>query len=297
MLTPIDIHNKEFKKSFRGYNEDEIDTFLDQVVNDYEVLYRENGQLKEELELSRKTIEDYQKLEKNLQGTLLMAQKTAEEVTSHARESAAELKGNTERECKNLRDQTKKECQALSQQTETECHSLRKQTETECQNLRKQAGTECQNLCKQTTTDCQNLRKQTEMDCQNLSKQTEMECKKLREKTDFDTKRQIKEAVDKVSVITAEYDRLVREKNSFMKKVRVMMESELAILNQTLDDLPHPKEDEKLVAVPSDTLSKEETKEKEESKEAEQAEPKLKNENKVDENKVVEVKDNAQKNA
>ena len=36
----MDIHNKEFKRSFRGYNEDEIDEFLDQVVNDYERLYR-----------------------------------------------------------------------------------------------------------------------------------------------------------------------------------------------------------------------------------------------------------------
>ena len=42
----MDIHNKEFKRSFRGYNEDEIDEFLDQVVNDYERLYRENDQLK-----------------------------------------------------------------------------------------------------------------------------------------------------------------------------------------------------------------------------------------------------------
>ena len=28
MLTPVDIHNKEFKRSFRGYNEEEIDDFL-----------------------------------------------------------------------------------------------------------------------------------------------------------------------------------------------------------------------------------------------------------------------------
>ncbi|MBQ1614259.1 MAG: DivIVA domain-containing protein, partial [Selenomonas sp.] len=29
VLTPMDIHNKDFKRSFRGYNEDEIDDFLD----------------------------------------------------------------------------------------------------------------------------------------------------------------------------------------------------------------------------------------------------------------------------
>ena len=38
MLTPVDIHNKEFSRSFRGYNQDEIDDFLDEIVNDYEKL-------------------------------------------------------------------------------------------------------------------------------------------------------------------------------------------------------------------------------------------------------------------
>ena len=56
MLTPVDIHNKEFSRSFRGYNQDEIDDFLDEIVNDYEKLYRENNQLKKELELDEKQI-------------------------------------------------------------------------------------------------------------------------------------------------------------------------------------------------------------------------------------------------
>ena len=33
MLTPVDIHNKEFSRSFRGFNQEEVDDFLDQVVN------------------------------------------------------------------------------------------------------------------------------------------------------------------------------------------------------------------------------------------------------------------------
>ena len=33
MITPMDIENKEFKKGFRGYNEEEVDEFLD-IVND-----------------------------------------------------------------------------------------------------------------------------------------------------------------------------------------------------------------------------------------------------------------------
>jgi len=102
VLTPVDIHNKEFKRSFRGYNEDEIDEFLDRIVNDYEKLYRENNQLKEKSELTQKDLDQYHQLEKNLQDTLLVAQRTAEEVMTNAKKNAEEIKFNTQQECDNL---------------------------------------------------------------------------------------------------------------------------------------------------------------------------------------------------
>lgn len=40
-LTPLDIHNKEFTRGFRGYDEDEVNEFLDQVIKDYELVIRE----------------------------------------------------------------------------------------------------------------------------------------------------------------------------------------------------------------------------------------------------------------
>lgn len=41
-LTPLDIHNKEFSRRIRGYDEDEVNEFLDQVIKDYEIVIREN---------------------------------------------------------------------------------------------------------------------------------------------------------------------------------------------------------------------------------------------------------------
>lgn len=35
-LTGLDIHNKEFKHSIRGYNEDEVNEFLDEIIKDYD---------------------------------------------------------------------------------------------------------------------------------------------------------------------------------------------------------------------------------------------------------------------
>ncbi len=105
MLTPLDIHNKSFKKSFRGYNEDEIDDFLDDVVNDYERLFRENDQLKADLERVKKDNEQYHALEENLKQTLIVAQKTAEEIMAASRKNAEELRENTAKECQNMRQE------------------------------------------------------------------------------------------------------------------------------------------------------------------------------------------------
>lgn len=44
-LTPLDIHNKEFTRAFRGYDEDEVNEFLDQVIKDYEAVLREKKDL------------------------------------------------------------------------------------------------------------------------------------------------------------------------------------------------------------------------------------------------------------
>lgn len=55
-LKPSDILEKEFKTGLRGYNQEEVDVFLDDIIQDYETFQKrisqlelENKQLKEEL--------------------------------------------------------------------------------------------------------------------------------------------------------------------------------------------------------------------------------------------------------
>ncbi len=109
MLTATDIHNKDFKRGFRGYNMDEVDEFLDLIINDYEKLCRENSKLKEDLSRSEKDVERMAALEKNLQETLLVAQRTAAEVTRAAQQKANDLKEAAEKECQNMRERTELE--------------------------------------------------------------------------------------------------------------------------------------------------------------------------------------------
>ncbi|AGL02939.1 DivIVA domain-containing protein [Desulfoscipio gibsoniae] len=88
MLTPLDIQKKEFKRSFRGYNEEEVDKFLDQLVQSYETLYMENQSLKEKLETSEATIARYLEMEKIIKDAVIMAQKNADDLQRNARQEA-----------------------------------------------------------------------------------------------------------------------------------------------------------------------------------------------------------------
>ena len=168
MLTPMDIHNRDFKRAtIRGYKEDEVDEFLDRVVADYEKILRENEKLKEQATMNEKEIAQFRKLEKNLQDTLMVAQSTAEEVISAAKKNAEEMRNNTQRECQNIREQAQ-----------------------------------------------------------------------------IDARRKMDDANSKLRAVVSEYDRLVRDKNAFLLKIRTALESELAVTNQLLNSIPHPDESE-----------------------------------------------------
>lgn len=92
-LTPLDIHNKEFRKTFRGYDEEEVDEFLDQLVKDYERLYKENVELREALAAKDSNIDQYKDLEDTLKKTLVVAQQTADDLkTGAVRESEVIIK-------------------------------------------------------------------------------------------------------------------------------------------------------------------------------------------------------------
>ncbi|HWI54708.1 MAG TPA: DivIVA domain-containing protein [Desulfobacteria bacterium] len=92
-MTPLDIHNKEFRKAFRGYEEQEVDEFLDLVVREYERLYKENIDLKEALAAKDSNIGQYKDLEDTLKKTLVVAQKTADDMKDNAVREAEVIVG------------------------------------------------------------------------------------------------------------------------------------------------------------------------------------------------------------
>ncbi|MCH1623857.1 DivIVA domain-containing protein [Ferdinandcohnia quinoae] len=87
-LTPLDIHNKEFNKGFRGYDEDEVNEFLDQVIKDYEIVIREKKELETKLAELNEKLGHFTNIEETLNKSILIAQETAEEVKRNASKEA-----------------------------------------------------------------------------------------------------------------------------------------------------------------------------------------------------------------
>ena len=94
-LTPMDINNKEFKKGIRGYSVEEVDEFLDEVVENYEEVYKENSRLKESLSRVNEKLEHYEKLEVTIQNAADQAkessEKQAELIIGNANETAQRI--------------------------------------------------------------------------------------------------------------------------------------------------------------------------------------------------------------
>jgi len=87
-LTPLDIHHKEFHRAIRGYNEEEVDVFLDQVADEFESMFNQNRDLQEKVEKMQDKVEQYEGLEQTLQKAILTAQQAADEVQANARKES-----------------------------------------------------------------------------------------------------------------------------------------------------------------------------------------------------------------
>lgn len=125
MIRPADITAKSFKKISLGYAPEEVDQFLDQIMTDYETLYTENVEMKDKLSMLAESVNYYRTIEKSLQSTLMLAEKTAEETKEAAVVAGAQIEKEAKlhadeilREAKNQRFMLEQEIDKLKSQYE-----------------------------------------------------------------------------------------------------------------------------------------------------------------------------------
>jgi cell division initiation protein len=101
-ITVVDIQHKTFKRALQGYDRSEVDQFLDEVIETLEDEAQARAALEAEINDLKERISHFKSMEESLQSTLLLAQRTADEVKATAHKEAdvirAEARLSAERE-------------------------------------------------------------------------------------------------------------------------------------------------------------------------------------------------------
>jgi cell division initiation protein len=107
-ITIVDIQHKQFKKKLNGYDPSDVDQFLDEIMETLEDEAQQRAALDAEISDMRERISHFKAMEESLQNTLLLAQRTADEVKANAHKEADlirhEARVNVEKEIASLAD-------------------------------------------------------------------------------------------------------------------------------------------------------------------------------------------------
>lgn len=89
MLKPAQIKNHHFEASGRNaYRADSVDRFFEEVADNYDQMFRENGEMYKKIGLLAEKLEEYKNDEDNIRNALLTAQRMSEQIQREAREKA-----------------------------------------------------------------------------------------------------------------------------------------------------------------------------------------------------------------
>ena len=117
MLSLNEIKNHEFKKGI-GYTKKSVDDFVNEIVESFEEVNRENAELKEKLTTLSEGIQYYKSIEKTLQKSLVLAQKTADEKKEKALNNAKIIEKVARSRADSIITKAKADLDAIYRQTD-----------------------------------------------------------------------------------------------------------------------------------------------------------------------------------
>jgi cell division initiation protein len=107
-ITVVDIQHRTFKRALQGYDRTDVDKFLDEIIESLEDEATARAALEAEIADLKERISHFKAMEESLQSTLLLAQRTADEVKAAAHKEADLIKQEarlaSEREIGSLSD-------------------------------------------------------------------------------------------------------------------------------------------------------------------------------------------------
>ena len=128
-LTALDIKDKTFKLKFRGYDEEEVNEFLDIVVDDYEDLVRRNHEQENRIKDLEDKLAYFDEMKESLSQSVILAQETAEKVKTSANDEAANLVSKANYDAQHLIDEAKSKANQILRDATDEAKRVAVETE------------------------------------------------------------------------------------------------------------------------------------------------------------------------
>ena len=117
MITPIEIQNKVFKSGGLGYDKKDVDSFMEEILENYEGLYRERMEMTDRINTLKEGLQYYKTIEKTLQKALVLAERTADETKSNAMKNAALIEQEAVSKANVILEDAKRELEMIRKQT------------------------------------------------------------------------------------------------------------------------------------------------------------------------------------
>ncbi len=112
-IKPLDVRRKEFKNSLRGYDQNQVDDFLDAVADEFERTYTDNVRMRDEISNLRERLGQFEDLEGSIQSALV-----------HAEQAANDLRESAKREADTLRESAKREAELTIREAQSRSHQM-----------------------------------------------------------------------------------------------------------------------------------------------------------------------------
>ena len=99
-LTAEDIQTKQFHVRFRGFDIEEVDTFLERIAENFVLLNAEKKELKDKVEKLEMEINKFYSQEKTFQHAIISAQQISDEMQEKSRLEAEATERDVSRHCR-----------------------------------------------------------------------------------------------------------------------------------------------------------------------------------------------------
>ncbi|MBF7094585.1 DivIVA domain-containing protein [Streptococcus sp. HF-1907] len=128
-LTALEIKDKTFSVKFRGYSEEEVNEFLDIVVEDYEALVRKNHEQESQIKTLEEKLAYFNEMKESLSQSVILAQETAEKVKTSAHDEAANVVSKANFDSQHLIDEAKSRANDILREATDEAKRVAVETE------------------------------------------------------------------------------------------------------------------------------------------------------------------------